>query len=349
MSWQRVRGHESVAQAFDRVVRRGRLAHAYLFTGPPGVGKRRFANELAKALLCEDPPADRLEACDACSACAQVEAESHPDFFVVSRPEDSLVIPIDAMRELSRNLALKPVRGRRKIAVVDDADGLNDPTLGHAAANSFLKTLEEPAPGSLLILIGTDPERQLPTIVSRCHLIRFSPLPPDLTRELLQEQGVTDAALVERLASLSGGSLGQALALADPALWEFRRTLLQALTRPRFDGVALGQAWTRCVEEAGKEAAPQRRRAALTLRFLIDLLHAALRIALGAAPEGVESDEVPRLQELATRLSVNQLLDMIDRCNEAAAQIDRRVQLVLILEALTDALGQKVHPSPAGR
>jgi DNA polymerase-3 subunit delta' len=349
VSWQRVRGHEAIAKAFDRVVRRGRLAHAYLFTGPAGVGKRRFANELTKTLLCEDPPADRLEACDRCPACAQVEAESHPDFFVVTRPEDSLVIPIDAMRELSRNLALKPVRGQRKIAIIDDADDLNDLTSGHAAANSFLKTLEEPAPGSLLILIGTDPDRQLPTIVSRCHLIRFAPLPPGLIRELLQEQGITDAALVERLARMSGGSLGQALALADPALWEFRRTLLQALTRPRFDSVALGQAWTRFVEEAGKEAALQRRRAALTLRFLMDLLHATLRIALGAAPENVEAEEIPPLQELAARWHVNQLLDLIDRCNEAAVQIDRRVQLVLLLEALTDALGQKAHSLPVGR
>lgn len=349
MSWQRVRGHESIVQAFDRVVRRGRLAHAYLFTGPAGIGKRRFANELAKALLCEKPPADRLEACDQCSACAQVHAESHPDFFVVTRPEESLVIPIDTMRELSRNLALKPARGQRKIAIIDDADDLNDFTSGHAAANSFLKTLEEPAPGSLLILIGTDPDRQLPTIVSRCHLIRFAPLPSVLIRELLQEQLIADAALVERLARMSGGSLGQALALADPALWEFRKTLLQALTRPRFDSVAMGQAWTRFVEEAGKESALQRRRAALTLRFLIDLLHATLRIGLGASPENVEAEEVPPLRELAARMHVTQLLDTIDRCNEAAVQIDRRVQLVLILEALTDALVQRMHPQPVGR
>ncbi len=313
MSWQRVRGHELLVQAFDRVVRRGRLAHAYLFTGPAGIGKRRFANELAKALLCEKPPADRLEACDQCSACAQVEAESHPDFFVVTRPEESLVMPIDAMRELSRNLGLKPVRGQRKIAIVDDADDLNDLTSGHAAANSFLKTLEEPAPGSLLILIGTDPDRQLSTIVSRCHLIRFAPLAPALIRELLVEQGVADSTLVERLARMSGGSLGQAVALAEPALWEFRQTLVQALTRPHFDSVALAQAWTRFVEEAGKESALQRRRAASTLRFLIDLLHATLRIALGATAENVEAEEVRPLRELAARLHVPQLLDTIDR------------------------------------
>src|SRR5262249_29335689 len=87
VSWSRVRGHEGVAEAFDRAWRRGRLAHAYLFTGPPGVGKKLFAVELARALLCEDPPPDRLEACDHCPACAQVEAGTHPDFFTAGRPE----------------------------------------------------------------------------------------------------------------------------------------------------------------------------------------------------------------------------------------------------------------------
>src|SRR5262245_23591155 len=164
VSWQRVRGHEALIQAFDRALQRGRLAHAYLFTGPPGVGKRLFAHELAKALLCENPSTDRVEACDRCSACAQVEAGSHPDFFAVSRPEENLEMPIRVMQELCHALSLKPARGKRKIAVIDDADDFNE-----ESANSFLKTLEEPPPHSLLILIGSSADRQLPTIVSRCQ------------------------------------------------------------------------------------------------------------------------------------------------------------------------------------
>src|SRR4051812_25348165 len=92
VSWQRIRGHDDLIESFDRVVRRNRLAHAYLFAGPPGVGKRLFANELAKALLCEAPPSGRLEACDHCHACIQVEAQTHPDLFVTGRPEDSLEV-----------------------------------------------------------------------------------------------------------------------------------------------------------------------------------------------------------------------------------------------------------------
>ncbi len=342
MSWQRVRGHESLVEAFDRVVRRGRLAHAYLFTGPPGVGKRLFAEELAKALLCEAPPGARLEACDRCPSCLQVAADTHPDFFVAGRPEDSLELPIEVVRELCRSFALKPARGRGKVAILDDADDLND-----AAANCFLKTLEEPPPRSVLILLGTSADLQLPTILSRCQVVRFAPLPEAVVADLLRAQGVEDAVLIERLARLSGGSPGQAMALADPALWEFRRTLLQGLTRSPCDSVGLAQAWTHFVEEAGKEAAGQRRRATLVLRLLIEFLHAALSLSVGATPSLAEPDDLRALQEFVKRVDSEQLLKLLDRCLEAEFQIDRRVQLVMVLEALMDAMGQKLNVSVA--
>src|SRR3954449_7968238 len=126
VSWQRVRGHDALIAAFDRAVRRGRLAHAYLFTGPPGVGKRLFALELAKAMLCENPPEGKLAACDHCAACSQVEAGTHPDFFTTSRPEDKLEFPIEVMREVCRNFSLKSARGRGKVAILDDANDLNE-------------------------------------------------------------------------------------------------------------------------------------------------------------------------------------------------------------------------------
>src|SRR5947209_7538445 len=135
VSWERVRGREAQVEAFDRIVRRGRLGHAYLFAGPQGVGKHLFALELAKALLCEAPARPRLEACDRCPACALVAAGTHPDLFAIGRPEESLELPIEVVRELCHGLGLKPARGRGKVAIVDDADDLND-----AAANCFLKT-----------------------------------------------------------------------------------------------------------------------------------------------------------------------------------------------------------------
>src|SRR6516225_5586521 len=271
MSWQRIRGHEQIIKTFDHIVRRGRLAHAYLFTGPEGVGKRLFAGELAKALLCEGTKEPGLEACDRCPACLLVEADTHPDLQTAGRPEDKSEVPIVMMRELARSLDLKPARGRGKIVILDDADDLNE-----ESANCFLKTLEEPPLGALLILIGTSADRQLATIVSRCQVVHFQPLSEPMIAELLTSHGIKDSVFVLRVARLSGGSPGQALALADPALWDFRRKLLQGLTQPKPDSVGLAQFWTKFVEEAGKESAVQRRRASLILRFLIDFLNDAL-------------------------------------------------------------------------
>jgi DNA polymerase-3 subunit delta' len=341
VGWQRVRGHEAQVEAFGRAAGRGRLAHAYLFAGPRGVGKRTFAVELARALLCEAPrgPGEelRLEACDRCPACLLVEAGTHPDCFSAGRPPEAQEFPIERMRELCQSFALKSARGRGKVVVLDDADDLND-----EAANCFLKTLEEPPPRSVLILIGTSPDRQLPTIVSRCQVLRFAPLPPPVVEELLQAHGVEDAGLRGRLARVSGGSVRQALEWADPALWEFRGALLQGLASSGGPTSKLARAWMDFVEGAGKESVVQRRRAAWVLRLLVDFLGDALALTLGGAPGRTDPADSPLLEALGRRAGTERLLVLLDRCLEAERHLQRNIQLVLAVEALLDGLAQQL-------
>jgi DNA polymerase-3 subunit delta' len=338
LSWQRVRGHERLIEGFRRAVQRGRLAHAYLFVGPPGIGKRMFALELAKALLCETPHANEsLTACDHCPACKQVEAGTHPDFLATGLPPDKHEFPIELMREVCAQFLLKSARGRGKVVVIDDADDLNE-----ESANCFLKTLEEPPPRSVLILIGHSPDRQLPTIVSRCQVVRFRPLPPDLVNELLENQGMDDAARRERLVRLSSGSPGLALSLNDPALWAFRQVLVTGLTAERVDSVGLSNQLMEFVEEAGKESAAQRQRAQLVLRLLIDFLDDVLSVSVGGPLRRSAAEDQPLVESLAKRVDADRLIRLLERCMEADEQIDRRVQLVLTLEAVLDALGRQV-------
>src|SRR5882724_7022853 len=127
MSWQRILGHDILIESFRRVVGSNRLAHAYLFCGPEGVGKRLFATELAKTLLCEEPPPGQpLTACDHCVSCRLVDADNHPDLFTVRKPEESNELPIEVMRELCRGFSLTAARRHGKVAILDDADDLND-------------------------------------------------------------------------------------------------------------------------------------------------------------------------------------------------------------------------------
>lgn len=340
MSWASIQGHEKIIAAFTQAIGRGRLAHAYLFVGPEGIGKKLFAIELAKTLLCENR-GEKLDACERCPGCVQVGAGTHPDFQLAGLPEDKHEFPISLMHEVIRNLSMKPARGRHRIAIIDDADEFNE-----EAANCFLKTLEEPPPRSLLILIGTSPDRQLPTIISRCQIVRFQPLPDEaIAARLVKESLVKDPQDARRLARLSAGSLGQARALADPQMWTFRQELFDRLSQPRLDSVALAERVVKFVEEAGKESAPRRQRAGLLLKFLIELIRAILLRVHGREPALADPQDVQVLMRLADRATPDQWLELLERCLEADQQIDRRLQLVLVLEALLDAMGQGLQPA----
>src|SRR5207302_4859839 len=126
-----------------------------------------------------------------------------PDFLSATRPPEVLEFPIDLMRQVCASFSLKSARGKGKVVVVDDADDLNA-----ESANCFLKTLEEPPPGSVLILIGTSAERQLPTILSRCQIVRFQPLAEETVADMLSRREGLDPALVPKLAPMSNGSPG---------------------------------------------------------------------------------------------------------------------------------------------
>jgi DNA polymerase III subunit delta' len=359
MSWHGIHGHDDVVEQFRRALARRRLASSFLFAGPAGVGKRAFAAKLAQAMLCQTRPEEALDPCGQCPSCVQLAAGVHPDFDLVAKPDDKSFIPLELLigdrehrrREgLCHNIALKPYLGRRKIAVIDDADYLNA-----EGANSLLKTLEEPPPSSVLILIGTSPAKQLPTIRSRCQLIRFQPLPMPIVAELLVSKGfVPDPAEARRLAQYSEGSLQRALELTDPELWSFRNTLFERLAEPTLASTALAHAVAVFVDDAGKEASARRARLRQVVNFAAEfyrqLLHAQCDTALSDDKELLthvrraagglsqfSSDEngtvpFPGTRELTAA--------RIDRCLDAAAQIDRNANQATLIECWLDDLAR---------
>jgi DNA polymerase-3 subunit delta' len=331
MAWTDVRGHEDARQQLVAAHRRGRLGHAYLFAGPDGVGKMRFAVEFAKAVQCESPPGE-FTACDRCPACAQVSAQTHPDVAVFRRPEDRQEFVVEVAQQVVANLALRPARGKGRVCLIDDADALNE-----EAANCLLKSLEEPPSGSALVLIATSTDTQLPTILSRCQVVRFKPLPPADLRLVLIEQGVTELADLDRLVRLSGGCVGRALALSDPAVSQFRHTLLNTFTTARPDAFALARQVNEFVADAGKESGPKRQRAAAVVRMLLDLLQAALRVSLGGVATDGERVEGEAVRQWAA-VGPERLAEAMEACTEADRLIDRRVQPDVLLEQLADRL-----------
>jgi DNA polymerase-3 subunit delta' len=341
VSWHSVRGHDRIVAVLRANLQSGRFPHAFLFVGPEGVGKRTFARTLAMALLCERNAEVLLDPCEACPGCAWVKAGTHPDLIEAARPDDRQELPIRVIRDLCAEFGLKPARGARKIAIVDDVDDMND-----EAANAFLKTLEEPPPGAVLILIGTSAELQLPTIVSRCQVVRFEPIAEPELATLLLELGVaTDATDASRLAALGEGSVSRATGLADPDLERFRRDLIDELAVEHgFDPTELASRLAAFVRQAGKESSQQRRRAGLLIDELARMFRGVLWQTAGLEPPCPDPADRRAAIRLAERLEPEDVFALADRCLEAGYHLERNLYLPLVLESLFHDLGKLINP-----
>jgi DNA polymerase III subunit delta' len=327
MAWEQIRGQHEAHRQLLATFHAGRLGHTYLFVGPDGVGKHRFAREFAKVLLCEASTAP-FTACDHCPACAQVEAGTHPDFSTFRKPDDKQELPVDVAREIVASLGLKPVRGPGKVSIVENADDLNE-----ESSNCLLKTLEEPPPGAVLILIAITSEGQLPTIQSRCQVVRFNPLGAAELKLVLLDQGISDLTLLERAIRSSGGRAGRALELCDDTIWQFHQTILTILASSRPDPNNLAAKTIRFVEEVGTEGAVQRPRASLAIQLISQILHLAFRLSLGANVPEVQVSERPKYDIIAS-IGADTIADQIEACAEAEYYVERMVQVVLLLEQL---------------
>lgn len=216
-------GHQWAVDLLKAQINGGRLRHAYLFTGPQGVGRRTLATRLAQALNCQEPP-EAGEFCGQCRACRGFAKMAHTDLHLVALQADDREIKVEAVRELGRMLALTPYEARYQVALL-----LNFEQASESAANALLKTLEEP-PGSVVLLLTAESAEALPaTIASRCEVLRLRPVPVDELAAGLETQHGLPAEEARLLASLSAGRPGYALRLhAEPEALAQRAEWLDA-------------------------------------------------------------------------------------------------------------------------
>jgi DNA polymerase-3 subunit delta' len=228
----RTRGHEVAQRAVGRWIAAAHAPHAILLAGPPNVGKTTLALDLTAGLLClADDPAARP--CRACLACRKVDGGVHPDVHRLAPQGAGGQIRIAAVRELVTDLALLPLEGRCRVAIVESAERLNED-----AQNALLKTLEEPPAGAVLVLCVGDEEPILPTVRSRCVRISMGPVAPRTVAAFLAERGLDDPARAARIARLAWGRPGLALTIAgrpevEVALGRIARHLLDLVRADR--------------------------------------------------------------------------------------------------------------------
>jgi DNA polymerase III subunit delta' len=208
-----LQGQDRVIAILRAAIGGGRVHHAYLFTGPPGAGKRDAALALASALNCLEAPG---EGCDRCAACDRIAQGLHPDVVTMAREGAAQIVPIETVRDVITRTALPPHEARVRVFIVDEANALQG-----AAANAMLKTLEEPPRNTMFILSTMAPDQLLPTIRSRCQRVSFAPRPAGGDSATVERLGRLADALVEAPGiSQSQGpgaarDLGAAIALAQ--------------------------------------------------------------------------------------------------------------------------------------
>lgn len=293
-----------------------RLAHGLLFTGPLGLGKKHFAETFATALLCESP-STAGQACSACRSCQLIAAGTHPDLVYIAPAEDKKNIGVDQIRELVRFMTLKSQYVRHKVIIIEPAEAMNV-----NAANSLLKTLEEPSADSVLMLVTSRPAQLPATIRSRCQEIHFGRASAEQAEGWMRLQPALQADPRLWLALADGAPL-RALELAEQGGDNHRKqwlTDLVQLAARKADPLATAAQWLNMDPKNGLY---------WTHRWLTDMLRYK---AIAEPPHIANPDVVKQLSALAESLTVVQLYRLLDRVGAGLRQLDANNNPQLVLE-----------------
>ena len=322
-AWAGIVGQSAAVALLRRAIAADRMAHAYAFVGPSGVGRRLAAVAFGQAALCA------AEGCGACATCRRVAAGQHADCHMITptpprdNPKGAPMIRIEEVRELERMAALAPHEASRKVFILDDADRMTLPT-----AQALLKTLEEPPPRTHLVMIIANPRALPPTLMSRCQRVRFGPLPTEDAARLLEARGVPPEAS-QLLARLAQGRPGLALGLDLDAVRSRRDAALALAAEPPARlGVALDRVPT------------DRATVAAYLELYWAWYRDALCLAAGGSPALlVNADQESALRAIAARVPAPVLAAALARVKAAWVALESNVNPRLALETALLGLG----------
>ena len=326
-------GQEHITAALDRALLDGRLAHAYLLTGPVGVGKATLAMEMAQAVNC----VEQERPCGDCQQCQRIQRGIHADVQLVAPVEDERTgrlrteISIDQVRAMERSAALGPYEGRCRVFIIEGGERLST-----EASNALLKFIEEPPPKVLILLTAVNEEALLPTILSRCQRLELRRLPEDGLAEILsREHGVSsdDARL---LARLSGGSLGWAVAAAtDPRVLEQRQQRLDDVLSAVDGGLERRFQYAQELAfQYGRDRSGVQEALSLWLAWWRDMLMLKEDVAdLVAGPDWLDS-----LESRAGRFSREQVADVVREVVATQQRLEQNAIPRIALDVLMLAL-----------
>lgn len=319
-------GHEHIVDILRRTLAAQQVRHAYLFAGPPRIGKSLLARRLAQTLLCTggpDPHISPQEPCNTCLSCRKVLHGNHPDVHIVSKAADKQFIVIEQVRALQSDASRRTMEGRRNIFIIENAQDMNV-----QAANCILKTLEEPEPDVVLLLTVPDAGVLLPTILSRVQMLSMQLLTPQRIKQALIEQWEVEPEEATLVAALAAGRLGWAVqAVEDEDLLDERKAQLELLTKiptiptvQRFD----------FVQRQGTDSEKLRYMLELWLLWWRDMVLAAN----GCLDLTVNVDMRDLLKKQSSRIGTHEAERMVRAILQTQESLDQNVNARVALEVL---------------
>lgn len=319
-NWNLV-GHEWAVHMLRQHIVRDTARHAYLFAGPRGVGRRTLALRFAQALNCTNPAGAALP-CRHCDDCRRIEDWKHPDLSLVEAQVEGGILKVEQVRELRRRVILKPFQAQYRVALFLRFQEAHD-----SAANALLKTLEEAPQHAILILTAESPEGLLPTIVSRCEVLRLHPPPVPEVQRLLEQRGA-EPAQARLLAHISGACPGSALRLlADTSALAYREEKLNDLLKLVAANRAQKFAYA---ERLGRDKVGMRSVLMLWLSFWRDVLWRAA----GAQTPISNVDRQAEIDALAGRLSLPRARRLVADLDQALRGLESNVNPRLLAEVI---------------
>lgn len=322
-------GQDRAVNSLKRSLEAGRLFHAYLLVGPEHVGKMTLATNLAQALNCASSDAP----CGECHTCRRIASGNYPDFQVIRTGtgngslQKHKEISIEQVREVQHMVSLKPYEGNYRVIIIEGAEYMSE-----GAANCFLKTLEEPPPSTIFVLLAVDASSLLPTIISRCQRIDLERMPLHIARQaLIEEKGISQER-AELLARLSGGCVGWALSAAeDENILDERAQMMERLISVADSDISERFAFaSELASEFGNDRASVRTKLALWLTWWRDML-----LAKSECTEFITNiDREDELGQQAERYEARVIHNMIKSIRETMQRLDQNANPRLALEVL---------------
>ncbi len=312
-------GNHDVKSYFNKALEKNQISHSYIFEGPYGTGKKTFALQLAKYILCEKD--QTLAPCDDCQSCHMVNSGTHPDLIIVEK--DTKITKVDNIREnIVREMEIKPYRSKNKIIIINAAD-----TINVQGQNALLKTIEEPPSYGIVILICENLASMLPTIRSRCIVIRFNPLSKEEIGRYLSSKEI-DGVDKEIYAKLSEGSIGKIKEIMqDEAYFSLRNQSISYLER-------LSKADLLQLYDLVKEITDQKEQIESILEFWLYWYRDIAVIKAAGDEDLYYKDYQKQLLDMADKLTYNKVSQNIEFIKNAILDIKQNIYNTFVIENL---------------